>query len=173
MKKVLYYLASIIIAVVSFSSCLPDNSEEWEKYYAEMEAKRKQIHEQYLADSTLISNYLIENDSIAVWDSTSGIFYNIINEGDDNKPNTFSSIYVTYFGMTLDGTIFDKTKDNEPVVLVLNKIINGWQIALPKIGVDGNIIMYLPSYYAYGDSEYRNIPANSVLIFSVNLHAIY
>ncbi|HOO85258.1 MAG TPA: FKBP-type peptidyl-prolyl cis-trans isomerase [Prolixibacteraceae bacterium] len=173
MRKILYYLASLIIAVVSFSSCLPDNSEEWEKYYAELEAKRKQIQEQYLADSTLIVNYLLENDSIAVWDSTSGIFYNIIEPGEETHPTVYSSINVTYKGMLLDGTVFDETENNEPVVLYLGQVISGWQIGIPKIGVDGHIILYLPSYYGYGNTEYHNLPANSVLMFEVRLHGFY
>jgi FKBP-type peptidyl-prolyl cis-trans isomerase FkpA len=169
MNKILYFITSIVIALASFSSCLPDNSQQWEDYLEELERQRKIVHEQYLADSTLISNYLIENDTLATWDKESGLFYNILEPGSDQKPNINSLIEFKYKGSLTDGFVFSESENGETVFSVLGELIGGWQIGIPKIGAEGHIILYLPSYLGYGTKEMPNIPANSVLIFEVEL----
>lgn len=173
MKKIVYYTLIALLAIVSFSSCLDDNSDEWDKYLEEFEANQKKVYAQYVADSILITDYLTINDSLATCDEKSGIFFNIIENGTENKPNTYSIIEVKYQGMLLNGTVFDKTETDKTVDLQLNRVITGWQYGIPKIGVGGKIILYLPSFYGYGETKFDAIPANSVLIYEVELLGYY
>ncbi|MBN2807495.1 MAG: FKBP-type peptidyl-prolyl cis-trans isomerase [Prolixibacteraceae bacterium] len=172
----LKYLFAVFFALIigfSMNSCLDNNNEEYEEYLKELEAYQKKMYEQYQADSLLIVDYLTENDSIADFDSTYGIFYNILEPGGETHPQTHSMITVKYKGMLLDGTVFDQTEADEEVQLYLNNLIAGWKIGVPYIGAGGKIVLYLPSAYGYGETSYATIPANSVLIFEIELLYFY
>lgn len=167
MKK---YFVPILFAFavgLSFTSCLNDNDDDYQNYFDQLDTYQEAVYEQYQTDSLLIVDYINTTDSIAVYDSTSGIFYHIIDQGTENGPNSYSTIKIKYKGMLLDGTIFDQTDDETS--FYLRNLIVGWQVGLPLIGEGGKIILYLPSYYGYGTSEQSNIPANSVLVFEIEL----
>jgi FKBP-type peptidyl-prolyl cis-trans isomerase FkpA len=52
----------------------------------------------------------------------------------------------------------------------LNRLIKGWQLAVPKINVGGSIKVIIPSGLAYGiRSRSKDIPANSVLVFDIEV----
>lgn len=164
-------MAGLVLAA-AFISCNNSNDEEWEQYLKDLEEYNKKAYEQFQTDSTLIVEYLEENDSIALFHEDLNIFYNILNEGGEVHPNEYSYVNVHYKGMLLDGTIFDATED-EPIQFNLSELLSGWQLGLPLIGEGGKIVLYLPSYYAYGESEIGNIPANSVLIFEIELVGVW
>lgn len=173
MKKYIYYIIFLATSITYLTSCVDNNSdEEYQEYLEEYEAYAKQVFEQYLVDSTLISDYLLENDSTATFDDEYNLFYNIIEEGDESHPDINSAVYVNYKGTLLDGTVFDQTTD-KPVLFNLSTLINGWKIGIPLIGTGGKITLYLPSYYGYGETEKDDIPANSVLIFEIELVDFY
>jgi FKBP-type peptidyl-prolyl cis-trans isomerase len=48
----------------------------------------------------------------------------------------------------------------------------GWQYGLPLIKPGGKILLYLPPSLGYGSSPVGTIPANSVLIFEVQLVSV-
>ena len=45
----------------------------------------------------------------------------------------------------------------------------GWQAAIPLIAPGGSITLYLPSSLAYGARAQNGTPANSILIFKIDL----
>ncbi|HAD33478.1 MAG TPA: FKBP-type peptidylprolyl isomerase, partial [Chitinophagaceae bacterium] len=51
----------------------------------------------------------------------------------------------------------------------LDGLIVGWQEGIPLIGAGGKIKLYLPPSLAYGSNANGNIPANSSLIFDIDL----
>jgi FKBP-type peptidyl-prolyl cis-trans isomerase len=157
----------VLIAVFSLNSCLNTSDTDFQSSIEELNAYQNEIYKQYQADSILIVDYFVLNDSIAEIDSSSGIFYHIIQTGNDNYPNYYSTINVKYKGMLLDGTVFDQSEDE--VLFSMANLITGWQIGLPLIGENGKIILYLPSYYGFGTVTNGDIPANSVLIFEIEL----
>ena len=173
MKKYFAYLLMAIITSLSITGCLNNSDDEYQQYLDEVAAYQKKVYEQYQADSLLIVDYLTANDSITAFDSVYGIFYRILEPGGENHPETYSTITVKYKGMLLDGTVFDQTEGEESVQLYLNNLISGWKIGLPLIGAGGKIILYLPSVYGYGETAYDVIPANSVLIFDIDLLHFY
>jgi FKBP-type peptidyl-prolyl cis-trans isomerase FkpA len=170
-----YIIAGVLVLLFVFSmtGCIDDQNEEYEEYLKELEAYQQKVYEQYLVDSLLIVDYLERNDSVAVFDEKYGFFYNILEPGGETHPETYSIITVRYKGMLLDGTVFDQTEADEEVQLYLNNLIAGWKIGVPLIGTDGKIVLYLPSVYCYGETTYATIPANSVLIFEIELLYFY
>lgn len=173
MKKYYTYLIFALLTVIAFTSCLDGNDEAYEEYLEQLAEYNKQVHDQYLADSIIITDYLAEKDSVAYYHENSGIYFSILDSGNVNHPSVNSIVAVKYKGMLLDGTIFDETENDETISFDLSSLISGWQIGVPLIGTGGKIILYLPSYYGYATTARENIPENSVLIFDIDLVSFY
>ena len=70
----------------------------------------------------------------------------------------------------MNGTEFDSSyKRNQPIEFPLTGVIKGWQEGIPTIGSGGKVKWLIPSGLAYGSRAMPTIPANSVLIFDVEL----
>ena len=54
----------------------------------------------------------------------------------------------------------------------LSQVVVGWQQGIPLIAPGGNITLYLPPSLAYGPQAQTGIPANSILIFKIDLLGI-
>jgi len=124
-------------------------------------------------DKKIIQTYLKTNGLTA--DSTaSGLYYIITNPGGANHPNINSSVSVNYKGYLTDGTVFDQSYTaGKPSNFVLANVLMGWQEGLQLIGLKGKIKLLVPSSLGYGSTAKTNIPANSVLIFDVELVEFY
>ncbi|WP_461106921.1 FKBP-type peptidyl-prolyl cis-trans isomerase [Spirosoma koreense] len=95
-----------------------------------------------------------------------GFYYTIQAPGSGAKPTICSNVSVNYEGHLTNGTSFDSGKD---VSFGLNQLIVGWQEGIPLIAPGGRITLYLPPSLAYGAQEQGDIPANSILIFQIDL----
>lgn len=100
----------------------------------------------------------------------SDVYYHILKQGNGKAIKVTDTVTVYYKGALLsDGSVFDQTKD-KPASFPLNRLIKGWQLALPKINVGGSIRVIIPSGQAYGiRSRSKDIPANSVLLFDIDV----
>ncbi len=100
----------------------------------------------------------------------SSVYYHIVKQGDGKAIKVTDTVSVYYKGKLLsDGSIFDQTKE-KPATFPLNRLIKGWQLAVPKINVGGIITVIIPSGQAYGiRSRSKDIPANSVLVFDIEV----
>jgi FKBP-type peptidyl-prolyl cis-trans isomerase FkpA len=100
----------------------------------------------------------------------SGIFYVIEKAGSGKNPTIDSKVKVHYRGTLLDGSEFDSSyKRNEPIEFPLSGVIKGWQEAVPLLKPGGKGTFIIPSELAYGARALPGIPANSVLVFDVEL----
>ena len=123
-------------------------------------------------DDDIINNYLSENDKEAVYHN-SGLYYHIIEEGSGGHPEISDTIKVKYKGYLTNNQVFDETKDEETFEYSLSGLIPGWQIGLPLIQKGGKEILYIPSALGYGSYSISKIPANSVLVFEIELVDFY
>lgn len=73
-----------------------------------------------------------------------------------------------------DGTIFQSSHDfGDPVTFGLNQVIKGWTVGVPGMKVGGTRRLIIPSEMAYGSVRAAaNIPANSDLVFDIELVAL-
>lgn len=170
--KIIVYLL-VILSAFGAISCIDRYDEDYEEYLKEQEELHQKIYAQFVVDSTLIESYLEANDSVAEFDVAYGIFYNIHEQGSDNHPSLGSIVKLAYSGSLLDGTVFDATPTDSTVQFFLGNLISGLQVGLQKIGSGGKISLYLPSVYGYGTQAKETIPANSVLIFNVDLISVF
>ena len=99
-----------------------------------------------------------------------GIYYVTDVEGSGQTPIPTSTIKVFYKGYLLDETVFDSNLAPKPAVeFALNNLIEGWKIGFQKFKAGGKGKLLIPSAYGYGSVAKGLIPANSVLIFDVEL----
>ena len=119
-------------------------------------------------DRNRIIQYLTDNNLTAIEDDT-GLFYIIEVPGSAEKPVLSDLVTVGYKGYLTNNTVFDQTGANQPASFFLDQVIVGWQIGIPKFGRGGSGILLIPSRLGYGDRRIGSIPANSVLIFEVDL----
>jgi FKBP-type peptidyl-prolyl cis-trans isomerase len=97
--------------------------------------------------------------------------------GTGKEAKTGDTVKVDYTGSLPDGTVFDKSSaDNsgKPVSLTLaaGKVIEGFVEGLNDMRVGGTRELVIPAALAYGCEAVSSIPANSTLIFTVNLVSV-
>jgi FKBP-type peptidyl-prolyl cis-trans isomerase len=100
----------------------------------------------------------------------SGLQYKIITEGEGAKPKDSDTVVVHYKGTLIDGTEFDSSyKRNQPAEFPLKAVIPGWTEGLQLLKKGGKANLFIPPELAYGERGRPSIPANSALIFEVEL----
>ncbi len=89
--------------------------------------------------------------------------------GDTVKPN--DTVTAHYTGaLANDGTIFQSSHDTgQPIAFPLNGVIKGWQDGVPGMQVGGKRRLLIPASEAYGSQAQPGIPANSDLVFDIEL----
>jgi len=121
------------------------------------------------AEITALRTYITSN-SITATEDPRGFFYTITSAGTGSKPTACSGVSVNYTGKLTNGTQFDSGTN---VSFNLSQLIIGWQEGIPLINAGGAITLYLPPSLAYGPNAVGSIPANSILIFTITLNAVY
>jgi len=120
--------------------------------------------------------FLAENaKKPGVTTTASGLQYEVITASDGAKPKAEDTVKVKYKGTLTDGTEFDSTEKNnngEPIEFPLNRVIKGWTEGVQLMGVGSKFKFTVPSDLAYGENGMGPIPANSVLVFEVELVGI-
>lgn len=103
--------------------------------------------------------------------SDSGLYLEILEEGNGQSIPIDAKILVTYKGTLLNGKSFDQT-GNEPVSLHTRTLIEGWREALLSMDVGSKARMVIPPNLGYKTQELSMIPKNSILVFEVTVHDI-
>jgi len=87
-----------------------------------------------------------------------------------------STVNVQYVGeLYKGGKQFDASWDDgsgQPVSLPLSGVIKGWQQGIPGMKIGGRRELIIPPSLGYGATAQAKIPANSTLVFVIDLHAI-
>ncbi len=144
------------------------------KMEAKAEENKKILAEKAKETKKVSEKFLTENKSKTdVKTTKSGLQYKIVKAGTGEVPKADSEVVVHYEGKLTDGTIFDSSyKRGEPVTFGVGQVIPGWTEALTMMPVGSEWELYIPSALAYGDKDLPGIPANSVLVFKVELKEI-
>ncbi|TVO34334.1 FKBP-type peptidyl-prolyl cis-trans isomerase [Vibrio algivorus] len=103
----------------------------------------------------------------------SGILYKVEKEGDGISPKATDTVVVNYEGTLVDGTKFDSSYDRkEPATFPLNRVIPGWTESVQLMKVGSKYKVVIPPELAYGEQDTPTIPANSTLVFEIELMSV-
>jgi FKBP-type peptidyl-prolyl cis-trans isomerase FklB len=106
--------------------------------------------------------------------TASGLQYQIIKKADGAQPKPTDVVTVHYEGKLIDGKVFDSSIERgSPIDLPVSGVIPGWVEGLQLMHVGEKVKLFIPANLAYGaQSPSPAIPANSVLVFDLELIAI-
>ncbi|MDA7085901.1 FKBP-type peptidyl-prolyl cis-trans isomerase [Pseudomonas sp. SA3-5] len=104
----------------------------------------------------------------------SGLQYEVLKKAEGDQPKATDVVSVHYEGKLTDGSVFDSSIERgTPIELPVSGVIPGWVEGLQLMHVGEKYKLYIPSELAYGEqSPTPAIPANSVLVFELELLAI-
>jgi len=112
-----------------------------------------------------INRFVAANNMDTVMTS-SGLVYQILEQGGAEKPTSDSEITAWFRGYTVDGVIFDQSATT-PLISDLNRLFKAWREGVPKLGKGGKIwLLARPSL-----ASENNAPSNGmqVLVFEIEL----
>jgi FKBP-type peptidyl-prolyl cis-trans isomerase FkpA len=162
MKRIFVILCSVIL--ISSCSKKSDNTCNYDPCAVAAPASEVAQLEAYLSSA-----------SITATKHCSGLYYTIDAAGTGASATACSTVGVTYKGQLTNGTVFDQRTTN----FALNQVIEAWTKGVPLIKAGGKIKLYCPPSLGYGSDVKRDaagntvIPANSILIFEVELTNVY
>lgn len=106
----------------------------------------------------------------------SGLKYRDLVVGTGVIPKNGQTVVVDYTGTLMDGTKFDSSRDRgQPFQfrIGVGQVIKGWDEGVGTMRVGGRRELIIPANLAYGSRAVGGvIPANSTLIFDVELLAV-
>ena len=129
---------------------------------AKMAMKAQEMEATFMAENG-------ERDGIVT--TTSGLQYEILEEGNGAVPKIHQKVVAHYEGRLLTGKVFDSSyKRGQPATFPVNGLIKGWQEALQIMPVGSKWRLYVPSNLGYGQRGAGNdIPGGATLIFDLEL----
>ena len=138
------------------------------KSKADEAEKKKNAEEIARGEKFLEENAMKEG----VKTTESGLQYQVIEPAKDAnapKPDKDSVVKVFYKGSFIDGKVFDQNIGKEPIEFPLTSVIPGWSEGVSLMQKGSKYRFWIPSKLGYGDRPMGQIPANSVLVFEVEL----
>ena len=96
-----------------------------------------------------------------------------VGTGDEVQPG--ATITAHYTGaLVKNGIIFQSSHDfGQAISFGLDQVIKGWTVGVPGMRIGGTRRLVIPADMAYGaSSPAKNIPADSDLVFDIDLVAI-
>jgi peptidylprolyl isomerase len=105
----------------------------------------------------------------------SGLKYEDVTVGTGESPVTGRRVSVHYTGTLTNGTKFDSSVDRgQPFTFVIGvgSVIRGWDEGVATMKVGGKRLLEIPPALGYGSRANGPIPANSTLLFEVELLSV-
>jgi FKBP-type peptidyl-prolyl cis-trans isomerase len=168
-------ISLIVLAIIGvFSSCVSDSENDQVIFQRNLE----QI-EKYISENNIPSKKEFNDPATGIriyWQETSV---------SGNLPAVSDTLRVDYVGKLLNNFVFDTSVDSvarannmynpnrtyEPFKMIfgVTGLIIGFEFALSKMEEGDIATVIFPSLYGYGSRPQNNIPANSPLVFQINL----
>ncbi len=137
----------------------------------ELAAQREKVRELAERNKTAGDSYREEFGAQPdVVTLASGLQYKVLEAGDGKVPGPTDVVTVHYRGTLPDGTEFDSSYGQEPVVFPVDKVIPGWSEALQQMSAGSKWQVVIPPDLAYGEEGAGDfIEPNQTLVFEVEL----
>ncbi|MBR4355310.1 MAG: FKBP-type peptidyl-prolyl cis-trans isomerase [Elusimicrobiaceae bacterium] len=149
------------------------------KSQTDLDAYKPQIIQKYQEDFKIISarhqakqqEYLTDfQKEKGVKALDNGVLIKLIKPGKGKNPKVDSTVKVHYTGTLVDGTKFDSSRDRGQAFQTrLTDVIPCWTKAVQQLKPGARATVVCPANTAYGDRPVGQIPANSALVFDIEL----
>ena len=102
--------------------------------------------------------------------TASGLQYLVMQSGSGKTPGPTDTVSAHYHGTFIEGSVFDSSVERgAPLNIPVNGVISGWTEALQLMQEGDKWKLFVPSELAYGKNGVGPIPADTALIFEVEL----
>lgn len=172
--KITYYIK--LVGIKTKAQLQKEQQAQFEKQMKEQMAKQqKELAKRVAIEDKDLQTYFTKNGLTPI-KTPSGLYYLITEKGNGNLPGSDDTVTMNYTGQLLNGKLFDSNTDSSfkhvaPFSFTLGRgmVIKGWDEGVALLPQGSKAKFFIPSYLAYGAAERPNIPANSILIFDVEL----
>ncbi len=141
-----------------------------QKEMKEREEKNKVL---IVEQKKALKEYAVKNN-IKYIESPLGVLVEVQNPGVGMKANIGTKAMILYTGKLMDGKQFDSNVGRNPeqllpILVGSHNVVPGMEDAMQYFGKGGKGRLLIPAALAYGDRENGPIPANSNLIFDIDV----
>ncbi|HOZ52070.1 MAG TPA: FKBP-type peptidyl-prolyl cis-trans isomerase [Chitinophagaceae bacterium] len=179
--KVQYFVK--LVSIKTKDQMQKEQQAAFNKQIQDQMAKQKKEAAKILAKEEKELQAYFTKNNIQPTKTSSGLYYIIKEEGIGEQPKVGDSVTMNYTGTLIDGTKFDSNVDSafnhvQPFQFQLGKgqVIKGWDEGVALLKTGSKATLYIPSPMAYGaqsrpggGANPKGIPANSILLFDVEL----
>lgn len=148
---------------------------------------RENIQQIQAAEKETLAKY-VEDNKIKAAPDEEGLYIVVNKKGNGQKVEIGRNVAINYTGRLLDGTIFDTSlepvaKSNniydprrkyEPLSYRVGEqsLIRGWEKGIINQPAGSKLTLIIPSALGYGPQDLGTIPANSPLIFDIEIVSV-
>ena len=101
---------------------------------------------------------------------TDKVLVKTLKQGDGALVCPGATIRANYVGALWNGTVFDSSfKKGQPIDFSLDRVVKGWGYGLAHTHVGDRVELVIPASLGYGSQAAGDIPANSTLVFVVDI----
>jgi FKBP-type peptidyl-prolyl cis-trans isomerase len=98
-----------------------------------------------------------------------GLKYRDLREGNGEAANASQMLTLHFNGWLPDGTLFETTRTRSPITVTMDSAIPGWTKGIPGMKPGGVRRLVIAPELAYGAQARQKVPANSIVIFDIEL----
>jgi len=101
----------------------------------------------------------------------SGLYWRDLTVGTGATAEVYESVKVGYTLWLANGTKIEESAPSAPITFTIGRgqVIQGWDQGVPGMKEGGVRLLVIPPSLAYGDKQNGDIPANSILVFRVEM----
>ena len=151
---------TLCAALAAASLALPANAQDQAQDRTDDAAWHNQQQAALFAPIGVEGWYLLDG---GVWFRRTG------GDGTGPAPTVRDVVSVNYTGSFADGSTFDSNEGRDPVTFPLGRLVPGWQIAIPYMGVGDTAEIIVPAELGYGPRGAGPIPGGATLLFTIEL----
>ena len=134
----------------------------------EAQADGEEVTRPQAAETRFLAN---ERARAGVHELPEGVLYSELASGAGAQPKAGGKVQVRYVGKLPDGSVFDQSQ--QPQWFSLDSVIEGWQVALPRMKTGAKWRLVIPSAQAYGAQGAGDLIAPyTPLVFEIELVSV-
>jgi FKBP-type peptidyl-prolyl cis-trans isomerase len=148
----MHFRSSILLSfVLLFTACRTYSDEQKNQFSKASVAYAKKHHMHFTSDET-------------------GLCIELLKQGEGSESIQRGSIVTIHYKGTLaNGQLVDQSPEGKPLTAKIKGLIGGFQLGLMGQKKGSHIKLVVPPHLGYGSDATSKVPANSLLIFDIEV----